>query len=481
MVRLTPIVLLLFIIQNSFYCQSIFSPEQLQQHVSVLAADSLEGRGFGTNEKARQYIINEFKKAGLEPIHKNFIDEFSVRVANIRVFGKNVVGIVPGQDPVLKNEFILLGAHYDHLGYEIENGTKVVYNGADDNASGVAAIIEIGKKLNEKKELLKRSVLIAAFDGEETGLHGSRQFVAEETVDISKVKFMFSLDMVGMYDQHGGVDLGGLASLENGKDILNKVKEDVNIGSTGKSISYRTDTQPFGKRGIPAVHVFTGTESPYHKPEDDAHLLDYDGMAEICGLIYRFTIEASGTSALEPVKSLDQEAEKSDTAIFSSGFRLNSGSSYHVYRDEFYRGKSVIAIETGLYSQLRLAKHWRLQPEVLYELKGSKHPGGNLRMHAITVPMNVLLTTGDPVGFQPMGFLLVGGYYSYNFAGTINGERIDFDNIHEMNEYGISFGVGFQFRKTQVGFYSKYGLNDITQTTGDVMTRTSYFSFGMGF
>ena len=461
--------------------QVSFSPEILEKHVSVLAADSLEGRGFGTNEEAQAYIIEQFREAGIQPLGDDYIDNFSVKVYNIRVNGKNIAGFIPGQDPTLKNEYILLGAHYDHIGYEVKDGEKIVYNGADDNASGVASIIEIGKKLYQNRQQLKRSVLIVAFDGEESGLHGSRQFVQEETVDISKIKLMFSLDMVGMYEKHGGVDFSGVGSLQQGTEILDKVKNNMQIKSNGKAISMRTDTQPFGGKGIPSVHVFTGTESPYHKPEDDANLLDYQGMADICNLVYRFTLEASATPELNPLESLEEKAEQEGPTIFSSGFRLNMGSSYQDYRDEFFRAKPVIGIETGVYSQLRVARHWRLQPEVLYELKGSDHPAGKLRMHAITIPLNLMLTTGDSEGFRPMGFVMAGGYYSYHFAGTIDGNDIDFDNTYETEDYGISFGLGFQVRKMQMGFYSKYGLADISQTTGDIRSNSSYFSLGLRF
>lgn len=460
-----------------------FNPNALEKHISILASDSLEGRGFGTNQMARDYILTQFIDAGLQSVKGTYIDTFSVRINILRVEGKNIVGLIPGNDPDLKDEYIVLGAHYDHLGYQVENDEKIVFNGADDNASGTAAIMEIAKQLAKNKDKLKRSVIIVAFDGEESGLHGSIQFIKNALVDISKIKLMFSLDMVGMYEKNKGVDLHGVGSLESFNTILEKAKGDVSITNTSKNIENRTDTQPFGKKGIPAIHVFTGTKSPYHKPEDDSDLLDYEGMAKVCGLVYRFTIEASNTPSLTPIASLTAEPEKEEIPIFIAGMRLNAGSNYHDYKDQFFEGKSLFAAEAGLFAQIRLTKHLRLQPEVVYELKGSEHNDGNLRMHAVTVPVNIMLTSGDPVSFNPMAYLLAGGYYSYNFAGKIGDIETDFENDFESEEYGFTFGVGFQIQKVQLGFYRKLGLTDITKEspTGEIRSNSSYFSFGLLF
>jgi hypothetical protein len=478
------IQLFLFLIAfcNSIIAQVSFNPNILEEHVIFLASDSLEGRGFGSNQEARDYIVDEFKKAGLQPINSSYIDSFTARVSIVRVEGKNVVGIIPGNDPELKDEYIVIGAHYDHLGYEIEDDKKVVYNGADDNASGTAAIIEIAKELVKNQSQLKRSVIIVAFDGEETGLHGSTQFLKNNVVDIKDIKLMFSLDMVGMYSENNGVDLHGVGSLENFDLILEKVKQDVKITNKSKSIENRTDTQPFGKEGIPAIHVYTGSKSPYHKPEDDSDLLDYEGMAVVCGLVYRFTQEAAMQPELIPIESLTTEAEKKDIPIFLTGMRINTGNYRHHYKDEFYEAKSLFALDAGLFTQIRLTKRFRLQPEVIYELKRSEHMDGNLSMHAVSVPVNLLITTGDPEGFNPMAYFLAGGYYSYNFAGKIGKEDIDFDNF-ETEEYGLNIGICIQVQKIQMGYYQKIGLSDVAKnnTAGEILGRSSYFTFGLLF
>ena len=163
----------------SLSAQDTVLVSSLRKHVAILASDSLSGRAFGFPEKqlAIEYITNQFSSAGFEAWSNDYIQSFQQFNDLYLGEGKNIIGLVEGSDPVLKDEFIILGAHYDHMGWKLENGEKVVFNGADDNASGVASIIEIGKILMTKRGELKRSVIIAAFDAEEAGLIGSRMFL----------------------------------------------------------------------------------------------------------------------------------------------------------------------------------------------------------------------------------------------------------------------------------------------------------------
>ena len=138
----------------TFYCSVLSFAQQvdsnmLKDHVYYLASDSLMGRGFGTEggRMAAKYITDKFKEVGLTPWQGQYLHSFISSSMMLKTEGANIIGWVEGNDPVLKNEYIVLGAHYDHVAYKIVNGEKVVYNGADDNASGVASIIEIGRWL----------------------------------------------------------------------------------------------------------------------------------------------------------------------------------------------------------------------------------------------------------------------------------------------------------------------------------------------
>ena len=176
--------------------------------------------------KARQYILNQYKEIGLQPYSGNGIYPFrpSQQISS-QMLGKdslnNIIMIIPGSDPQLKNEYIVLGAHYDHVGIK---GGKV-YNGADDNASGSTALIEIARELYAHRSELKRSVIIAAFDGEEEGLFGSKEMVKMLGKDIDKVKVMLSIDMVGWLSANDALIIEGSSTLKGGKETLQQLGE----------------------------------------------------------------------------------------------------------------------------------------------------------------------------------------------------------------------------------------------------------------
>lgn len=315
----------------------------LKKHVYTLASDSLLGRGFGSEQgaQAASYIARQFEEAGIEPLNGSYFHPFNHRDGILNIQGINVAGIIPGDDPVLKEEFILLGAHFDHLGWKISHGDTVVYNGADDNASGTAAIIEIGRNMAQQKESLGRSIIIVAFDGEESGLIGSSRFLDDKIIPPDKIKLMFSLDMVGMYDAHGGLDLLGVKLLNNPELIIGALagEHNITIKKANGSIVQRTDTAPFGKIGIPAIHVYTGLESPYHKPADLAGELDYEGMAKLSNFISDATQQLSQVENLSDMHGpQEDQADLSGTKVFRPGINVKLGSSNHNYETEFYEG-----------------------------------------------------------------------------------------------------------------------------------------------
>ena len=258
----------------------------VKQHLNTLAADDMLGRGFGTEagNRAAEYIRSQFIDAGVEPLLEDYYHNFVHRQSVLNITGKNVVGVVRGNDPVLKNEYIIIGAHYDHIGWEFEGEDTVVYNGADDNASGTASVIELGRYFAAHQSELKRSIILMAFDGEESGLIGSTRFVKDSVVSHDAIKVMFSIDMVGMYEPNGGVELAGIELLEDYAAFLDRgtAVNSVIVKSTNSNISNRTDTGPFGNAGIPAIYISTGiSESNYHEPEDDIEFIDFEGMVTI--------------------------------------------------------------------------------------------------------------------------------------------------------------------------------------------------------
>lgn len=450
---------LLFLPTTTLFGQD--NVEILKKHVHILAADSLEGRGLGTagKEKAVSYIVEQFKTIGLEPVTNDYKNDFHFTInGTVRVAATNIVGVIKGSDPELSEEFIVLGAHYDHLGYRTRKGKRIIYNGADDNASGVATIIEVARFLKENQAQLKRSVAIVAFDAEESGLVGSEYFLSDSIISPDQIKFMFSVDMVGMYSSIDGVRLLGMGLLKGGKvlaaDIANK--KGISVNKMNKRKVPNTDTGSFLKYQIPSVAVFTGMKSPYHKPQDTAEKLDYEGIGKVTDLLGGLTMGLSQQQALLPDQSLTRGAP-----FLALGYRLAMGSSYFNYDDEYYRGKSKFAFETGLYGQVKLTNALVLQPEVVYNYNGLRHVEGKINLHSLTTPLHLMLRTNNGSDFYPNFYVMAGGYYSWHLDGTVGGDKMDFDSIYNDHEYGLSLGAGFEIMKIQMGFTVRRSLSDI--------------------
>jgi aminopeptidase YwaD len=461
------------------------TPGQLKKHVYFLASDSLLGRGFGTPQglQAAHYIAGQFREAGLEPLDGSYLHPFNYRYGILNIPGNNVVGVIPGSDPVLKDEYIVLGAHYDHLGWKVEGGDTVVYNGADDNASGTASIIEIGRNLAANRSSLGRSIIIVSFDGEESGLIGSEQFLKDSIVPPHRVKLMFSLDMVGMVEANGGVDLVGVRMLEDYQHLITGLSNasDLAIAKASRRLEQRTDTAPFGRMGIPSVHVFTGTKSPYHKPEDDADRLDYKGMASVANYMTDVAMFLSSTEKLSKMEGpWEGKPEPGATKVIRPGIKLNLGSSQHNYMTRYYKGKSIFAGGAGLLVNIRAAGFLYIQPEVVYETRGSEHQDGVFRTHTVTTPLHFQIST--PVYASFRSYMQLGGYYSYLFGGKIGDVPIDFDHEYMDHEFGISFGAGFELMKVQCGVCFERGLTDVDRAQEDkIRHETVHFTLGYFF
>lgn len=480
---LTMIILSLFI---QLQAQNI-DKETLREHVTYLASDELLGRGFGSEQGkiAAEYIISHFKSTGIVPLLDGYRHAFTHRTGSLNIEGNNIVGLIEGRDPDLKDEYIILGAHYDHVGWELQDGDTVVYNGADDNASGIAGILEIGRVLAANQDKLGRSVVLIAFDGEETGLIGSSHFVDEGMMDFDQVKAMFSLDMIGMYEKHGGVDLLGIGLIEEEKQLLEAALSQVPlvVSKQNDNVVYRTDTEPFGSIGIPAVHVFTGTESPYHKPEDDSDLLDYDGMALITEFMVALVEEMSDVPGLTPVGKMEGRGQDEGMKRFNPGIGFNVGSAYHDYPDEFYKAKPLFAAGAGLTFQTRITDWLAIQPEVFYEWGGSQNAAGNFRTHSVTVPVSLLFTTPDPGNNGVRVYYQMGGYYSYSFAGSLGGADLDFANEYNETDFGYVIGVGLEIRNFRIGYVSSTSVTNrfLDAADGNLKGHGNFARIGWAF
>ena len=275
--------------------------KKIQEHIKVLSSDSLEGRGTGTaGEKlALTYIQNQFRQIGLEPKGDNklFTQKFSFK-SGVHGTGSegtayNVVGYLDNKAA----NTIIVGAHYDHLGLGQESGSLdanpkgKIHNGADDNASGTAGVIELARYFQTNKVKEKNNLLFICFSGEELGLYGSKYFTENAGIDLTKTNFMINMDMIGRLDEKNGLQVSGSGTSvvwESGLKKLSTLEVPIKTDSSGMGPSDHTS---FYLKNIPVLHFFTGSHSDYHKPTDDCEKINYEGEVKVLNVIIKL-IEA---------------------------------------------------------------------------------------------------------------------------------------------------------------------------------------------
>ena len=287
--------------------------------VRYLASDALEGRGTGTagNDSAAAYIARRFAKFGLTPAFASgesrlcarasgaspcdarFVQPFvarSVAAAHAGLPGElptqNVAAVIRGTDPALRDEYVILGAHFDHLGRSTfgaldPNATNAIHNGADDNASGTAAVMELARLLRRNPP--KRSVMVVTFSGEELGLLGSQYFVDHSPVPLEKVRAMLNFDMVGRM-QNDRVIVYGVATAQELNDIVTRANaaSPLELTATGDGFG-ASDQTSFYTKNLPVLHFFTNVHEDYHKATDDADKVNAAGIARVVSLAERIT------------------------------------------------------------------------------------------------------------------------------------------------------------------------------------------------
>ncbi|MCJ7447873.1 MAG: M28 family peptidase [Bacteroidales bacterium] len=209
---------------------------------------------------------------------------------------RNVVMALPGEDEILKDEYIIIGAHFDHLGMggtgssSMAGDTVAVHHGADDNASGVGMMLELAEKFALTKGSHKRSIICIAFSGEELGLLGSKYFAENPGIDLTKVNAMINLDMVGRLPETNVLQISGVGTAEGLKELVVSENDTNLISLVFSDEGYgRSDHTSFYGKNIPVLFYFTGAHLDYHKPADTYDKINYDGMVTISSLIFNVT------------------------------------------------------------------------------------------------------------------------------------------------------------------------------------------------
>jgi len=309
-------------------CKQDYKPEnKIKEDVTFLADDKLEGRQTGTEgEKAADdYLTKRFKELDLQPKGtEGYLQAFSftpktnphdeVKFTSVAedssVVGTNVIGFIDNK----ADNTIVIGAHYDHLGYGGEGSLfrdeeKAIHNGADDNASGVALMLNLAGKL--KNTNTSNNYLFMAFSGEEMGLLGSNYFTKNTTIDASKINYMINMDMVGRMKADSTLAVYGVGTspmfkqtLTANNDSFKLVENESGVGPSDHTSFYLID--------IPVLHFLTGQHEDYHKPGDDSENLNYDGMNLISDYIVNVItdLDDNGKLAFRKTKNESEETPR---------------------------------------------------------------------------------------------------------------------------------------------------------------------------
>jgi aminopeptidase N len=278
-------VLVMVLAAGSAEAQVAIGPELMLEQVKYLSGKDLRGRGPGTPEldKAAAFIAARFEAVGLIPGGSggSWYQEWTDPETKVRM--RNVVGVLPGRDPERAGQSVVIGAHYDHLGMigATREHEGTMHPGADDNASGVAVLLEMASRLALVANM-ERSVVFVAFTGEEAGRKGSRYYVRnEKRYPVSKAVGMINLDTVGRLGK-GKIIVLGSGSAKEWSSILRESATHlkIEIAESAQDLD-ASDHKSFHEAGVPAVQFFTGPHPDYHRPTDSADKIDGKGLAKV--------------------------------------------------------------------------------------------------------------------------------------------------------------------------------------------------------
>jgi len=316
--------------------------QNLKVDVVYLASDLLEGRETGTKgEKlAAQYIATRFQKLGLKPMgaEGGWLHPFDFQhntnphaaTGGEQRTGNNVVGYLDNGAA----HTVVIGAHYDHLGIGIpgsslHDGEPAIHNGADDNASGVAAMLFLAEYL-KNADAKNNNYLFIAFSGEELGLIGSKKFVENPTIDLKKVNYMLNMDMVGRLNEEKVLAVNGAGTSPVWKDELAKITGNGLRVKTSDSGIGPSDHTSFYLVDIPVLHFFTGQHSDYHKPADDSERVNYEGIYEVASFMAQLIENLDDKGKIVFTKTKDEQQQ-------AASFKVTLG----VMPDYVYEGEGM--------------------------------------------------------------------------------------------------------------------------------------------
>ncbi len=296
----------------------------LEKDIEYLASDELEGRETGQKgEKlAAEYISKRMQELGLIPMGTDqYYQDFQVKdkdnphgaefVEQGEITVRNVIGMIDNG----ASNTVVIGAHYDHLGWEhsgsLHADGRAIHNGADDNASGVAGMLHLAKELTGRYS--NNNYLFIGFSGEEYGLWGSNYYTKNPTVDLGMVNYMLNMDMIGRLNEEGKLSINGVGTSPMWNEVIPKIKvKGISVVTTEGGLG-ASDHTSFYLSEIPALHFFTGQHADYHKPSDDEDKINYEGLDMVLEYILKVVgkLDKNERLAWTETKQADQQGRRS--------------------------------------------------------------------------------------------------------------------------------------------------------------------------
>lgn len=272
--------------------------ENAIKYIEILAHDSLEGREAGKSGglRAAEFLKRTFEEMGIKPWRGKYFQPFSGSryggTSSENPNMQNVLGYIKGKKA---DEVVIVGAHYDHVGVKFNNTNDSIYNGADDNASGTSAVLQVAKAFVESGEKPERTIIFALWDGEEKGLLGSSYFVEDHfkylpipLVEPITIKGYINLDMIGRNEEGGGTYV--VAFRSKSTPVFEEwIKDGVETYKLNLSPEFRdpnsmpggSDHMPFDMKGVPYIFYYTGMHPDYHRESDHADKINFDKVTDI--------------------------------------------------------------------------------------------------------------------------------------------------------------------------------------------------------
>ena len=338
----------LLVLPCAVRAQSIDSVEiNLKRNVAYLTDSARLGRKAGSAQEldVARYLHNQLEKAGVFMLSPEDGEDFYLTVQGDTIHSRNVIGVVEGYDPKLKNEYVVIGAHYDHLGTSYlkrdgEDQLQIFY-GADDNASGVATLVEVAKQVAAQHYVFRRSVIFALFGAEELGMVGSWYFLNRSFSEVDNIVAMINLDMVGrsgrdnrlqVYTADANIELMGIINTLSGRAL--------SIAPQYTPTDYfPSDHRLFYEKGIPVALFTSGVHRDYHTVRDTPDKLDYKQMESLVEYVFAMAQVLSDRDgrirAASSKRTMEEAPDKREERVYTQEAVDKRASFLHGNEEQF--------------------------------------------------------------------------------------------------------------------------------------------------